>query len=184
MATQTTLTLEQFLALPEREENGTHYELSAGELITLPPPGYRHGAIIANIVFLLRTTIDRNQYIVVGGDVGFVLDSSEDSATVRGADVAVNRRESIGENVPVGFFNGSPLVAVEVVSPSNRAEDLERKIEQYLAAGSSEVWVVYPDTSRVYVYRSGQRNPQVVVDGESFESVLGHRFAVAGFFQI
>jgi Uma2 family endonuclease len=112
------------------------------------------------------------------------LDSSQGSATIRGADVAVNRRESIGEPVPVGLFKGAPLVAIEVISPGNRAEDLERKIEQYLTAGSSEVWVVYPDTSRVYVYRSGERNPQVVVDGESFESVLGHRFAVAGFFQI
>jgi Uma2 family endonuclease len=184
MATQTTLTLEQFLALPEQEEDGTHYELSAAELITLPPPGFRHAAIVVRIATLLSTTIDRQEYIVAAGDVGFVLDSSQGSATIRGADVAVNRRESIGEPVPVGLFKGAPLVAIEVISPGNRAEDLERKIEQYLTAGSSEVWVVYPDTSRVYVYRSGERNPQVVVDGESFESVLGHRFAVAGFFQI
>ncbi|HEY3936869.1 MAG TPA: Uma2 family endonuclease [Bryobacteraceae bacterium] len=184
MATQTTLTLDQFLALPEREEDGIYYELSAGELITWALSGYRHSAIVINIGALLRVTIDRKEYIVVGGDAGFVLDAGEDLATVRGADVAVNRRESVGETIPVGFFKGSPLVAIEVISPSKSARDIERKIEQYLAAGSSEVWIVYPDTSRVYVYRSGQRNPQVIADGESFESVLGHRFAVSEFFQI
>ncbi|MGI9072643.1 MAG: hypothetical protein ACR2JB_15345 [Bryobacteraceae bacterium] len=39
MATRTTITLDQFRELPERED-GTHYELSQGELITLPAPGY------------------------------------------------------------------------------------------------------------------------------------------------
>jgi Uma2 family endonuclease len=140
MAEQTTLTLDQFLAIPERED-GTHYELSVGELRTLAPCGYRHSAIVTNIATLLKTTIDRKQYIVVSGDAGFILDANEDLTTVRGADVAVNRREPVGETI-------------------------------------------YPDTSRVYVYRSGQRNPQLIADGESFESIVGRRFAVSEFFQI
>jgi Uma2 family endonuclease len=52
MATQTALTLDQFLTLPETED-GTHYELSEGELITLPPLGYRHGAIMSKVVQVL-----------------------------------------------------------------------------------------------------------------------------------
>jgi Uma2 family endonuclease len=71
MATQTALTLDQFLALPEPED-GTHYELSEGELITLPPPGYCHGVIIMNIGRILGATLDRKQYIITGGDAGFI----------------------------------------------------------------------------------------------------------------
>jgi hypothetical protein len=36
MATQTMLTLDQFLALPERADDGSHYELSEGELAAPP----------------------------------------------------------------------------------------------------------------------------------------------------
>ncbi len=66
MATKTILTLDQFLALPEREADGTHYELSKGELIKLPPPGYKHGAIVFRIAALLMGVLPREEYIVGG----------------------------------------------------------------------------------------------------------------------
>ena len=34
-------------------------------------------------------------------------------------------------------------IAIEVVSPSNRTEDTERKIGQLLSAGAAEVWLLY-----------------------------------------
>jgi len=103
---------------------------------------------------------------------------------VRGADVAVNTRESVGPNPPEGLFPGAPLVAVEVVSPSNKATDLERKVSQYLAAGAQEVWLVYPDSRKLYVYSSGKRNPEIFHQNDRFPSVLGHEFEVGPFFEI
>ncbi|MBV9406166.1 MAG: Uma2 family endonuclease, partial [Acidobacteriaceae bacterium] len=43
MAARTILSLEEFLKLPEHEEDGTHYELDEGQLIVLPPPRTQHG---------------------------------------------------------------------------------------------------------------------------------------------
>jgi len=42
-----------------------------------------------------------------------------------------------------GLLQGAPGLAIEVVS-SDKASDLEDKIELYLAHGSKSVWVVYP----------------------------------------
>lgn len=184
MATQTTLTLNQFLALPEREPDGTDYELSNGELIVLAPSGYRHSLIVGNIVRTLGTLLNREKYLIATGDVGFILNPTPGSATVRGADVAVNTRESVGSNPPDGFFPGSPLVAVEVVSPSNTAADLERKVTQYMTAGTVEVWLVYPDSRKLYVYSSERRNPEIFHENDRFPSVLGHEFDVKTFFEI
>jgi Uma2 family endonuclease len=39
-----------------------------------------------------------------------------------------------------------------VVSPSETAADLHKKIRQYLAAGSQAVWIVYPDSHEVEVH--------------------------------
>ena len=47
-----------------------------------------------------------------------------------------------------------PLLAAEVVSPTNTAEDMEQKLQDYFAAGVRMVWVVYPVLRRVYVYES------------------------------
>jgi Uma2 family endonuclease len=183
MATRTTLTLDQFRELPERED-GTHYELSQGELITLPPPGYRHGALIVRISALLLNSLDSKEYIVVAGDTGFLLDPNPEAATVRGADVAVNRRIDIGENLPQGWFPGAPMLAVEVVSPSNTAKDMHLKVKQYLEAGALEVWLVYPDTQTIYIYSAERRDPQVFEPGDTFNSVVGQSFRVEDLFRL
>ena len=57
-----------------------------------------------------------------------------------------------------GALAVAPDLAVEVVSPSDSASDLDRKVHQYLAAGTPLVWVVYPVTKNIMVYRkSGER---------------------------
>src|SRR5437588_3263378 len=43
-----------------------------------------------------------------------------------------------------------PLIAVEVLSPDDRAGDLEEKINDYLAFGVQHVWVINPDRQRAY----------------------------------
>jgi Uma2 family endonuclease len=39
---------------------------------------------------------------------------------------------------------GSPDIAVEVISPSERAVDTQAKLEAYLRYGAREVWQIYP----------------------------------------
>jgi Uma2 family endonuclease len=50
---------------------------------------------------------------------------------------------------------GAPALAVEVVSPTDLPQELAHKVEQYLAAGARVVWVVYPNTREVVVFRQG-----------------------------
>ena len=47
---------------------------------------------------------------------------------MRGADVAVNKRETMGTIPETGYLAQAPLVAVKVISQSNSATDLERKV--------------------------------------------------------
>jgi Uma2 family endonuclease len=44
-------------------------------------------------------------------------------------------------------------LAVEVVSPSESAGDLNKKVNLMLRAGSLAVWVIYPEERTVQVYR-------------------------------
>jgi Uma2 family endonuclease len=184
MATKTLLTLEQFNALPEREEDGTRYELSEGELIKLSADGFRHAATLANITVVLSNALSRAEYVIVAGDAGYLLDPNPEAATVRGADVAVNRRADVGNSPPRGWFPGAPLLAVEIVSPRNSASDIQLKVRQYLKAGSLEVWLVYPDTETLYVYSAGRRAPQVYEQDDQFTSVVGATFRASDLFRV
>jgi len=47
-----------------------------------------------------------------------------------------------------------PELAVEVVSPTNTADEVAEKLEEYFQVGALQVWVVYPRQSKVYVYAS------------------------------
>jgi Uma2 family endonuclease len=64
-----------------------------------------------------------------------------------------------------------PDVAVEVVSPSNRPGELLRKVGEYLDAGVSLVWVVYPRRRQVAVYRPGEEEPTFLKEGEFLENL-------------
>jgi Uma2 family endonuclease len=47
-----------------------------------------------------------------------------------------------------------PNVATEVVSPSDAADEIETKVNEYFHVGVQLVWVVYPTHRKIYVHRS------------------------------
>ena len=51
-------------------------------------------------------------------------------------------------------WNVVPDLAVEIVSLTNLAEEIDGKVTDYFQSGVHLVWVFYPDTGRVYVYQS------------------------------
>ena len=58
-----------------------------------------------------------------------------------------------GRRVPrVPIADLAPDLAVEVISPSNTAREMERSLQDFLAAGVRLVWYVYPESQEVHVY--------------------------------
>ena len=73
-----------------------------------------------------------------------------------------------------------PLAVVEVLSPDDRADDLQEKIEDYLAFGVRFVWVVNPRTRRGYVHTAeGSRDAKdgvLRIDSPAIELPLAEVF--------
>ena len=146
MAQKTLLTAEQFY----REYSGKDgcYELVQGEVVTMTPPGMGHAGISLTIGSLVRDHVSRHHLGWVGVEGGFVLSPN----TVRGPDVAFIRSERVpAGGPPEGYFAGAPDLAIEVVSPSDTASELEVRVREYLEAGAAQVWVFYPKTRSVLV---------------------------------
>ncbi|MBM3477300.1 MAG: Uma2 family endonuclease [Armatimonadetes bacterium] len=151
-ATTTLMTAEELQRLPD---NGVRSELVRGAVIEMTPSAAESGRIGAEIAGRLWA-------FVRGGDLGIVyvpgagFQLAEDPDTVREPDVAFVGKERAGLHPPLsGFFPGAPDLAVEVVSPTDRATDLHAKVRDYLEAGTRIVWVVYPEEREVVVYGAG-----------------------------
>ena len=56
-----------------------------------------------------------------------------------------------------------PNLAVEVVSPTNTADEVLAKLHEYFQAGVERVWVVYPSQREIYIYVS-PTNPRVLTE--------------------
>jgi len=149
-ATTGQITWQAFEQLPDGD--GWHREVVDGELIVLPPPKSRHSKIAfatAEALLPLKQRGVANVYI----EAGFKL--STDPPTWIQPDVSVLRLERVRATQGDDYFVGSPELAIEVVSPSETARDLNRKIDALLAGGSFAVWVVYPEEREVRVFIPG-----------------------------
>lgn len=54
-----------------------------------------------------------------------------------------------------------PELAIEFLSKSESAEDIEVKIEDYFSSGVKLVWYIYPKTEKIYAYTS-PKNVQIL----------------------
>jgi Uma2 family endonuclease len=144
------LTAEEFFSMPDDDNR---YELVQGRLVCMAAAGGLHGKIVSRVDQRLRNFVEAHGMgEVCTAETGFRLARNPD--TVRAPDVAFVKGERIpAEGVPEGFWPLAPDLAVEVVSPSDRFDDVMSKVQEYLHAGTQLVWVLHPRTQTVMAYR-------------------------------
>jgi Uma2 family endonuclease len=138
--------LEALYNLPENADK--KFELFRGMIYEEPTGTPLHAWIISTILHLLRTYLDANpigyafadsiQYDLPNGDT-FIPDVSF---------VSEQRQPELPSK-----FTIAPDLAIEVFSPGNREREMTEKIESYLQSGTQRVWVAYPESKVVEVYR-------------------------------
>lgn len=145
MSARTLLTFEQFEQL---HDDGLKHELLQGEHIVLPPAKFDHNSLQHKLLRLLQPYIDQHQLGDIRVGAGFKLSPD----TWLQPDVSFIRSSQIQKPRPGGYLAGSPAVAIEIASESNTAAQLDRKMEQYFAHGSEEVWIVFPETRKIRIH--------------------------------
>lgn len=150
MTTSSKISFEEFLNLPEQD--GVRFELDEGELIVNPSPTPRHNIIRDRILVLMKEFVVSRELGEVIAEMDFRLASN----IVRSPDVAFITKECMKKvDLDQTPIEGAPTLAIEVISPSNSAEDTAGRVRAYLAAGCRTVWVVYPGLRLVEVHDQG-----------------------------
>ena len=179
----TNMTAERLLALGDIGRS----ELVRGELIRMSPAGPRHGGVASTLLILIGAFVRERQLgKTYAAKTGFIL--SRDPDTVRAPDVAFVSKDRVHLTPKRGFFPGPPDLAAEVLSPDDSASDVLAKVEDWLNAGTVEVWIIDPDRKTVTVHAGVGDDHSVRTLHESntlrCESLLpGFAVAVAEVFQ-
>ena len=133
---------------------GVRGELIRGVLCETMPTGHEHGAIVVNLSTELRNFIKpRRLGWLVASDSGVWLERDPD--TVREPDIAFTSAEKIPLDARItGYAEVAPDLVVEIVSPNDSRREVHDKAQMWLLHGVRLIWVVYPNTRTVDVYRS------------------------------
>ncbi|HVF23030.1 MAG TPA: Uma2 family endonuclease [Pyrinomonadaceae bacterium] len=170
-------TLEEFWALPEREDRA-RYNLIGGYLFMVPPPNPPHGDLAANMNRALTRFLDAKG---IGGKVLFppepIYTCAMDSTYLEPDLMYVS--EELREQM--GSRRTSADVVFEFLSRSTAVYDRTTKADTYLALGVGELWLVDPATEtievrhpkelsdtrvwEIYIYERGEHAKSRVLDG-------------------
>jgi Uma2 family endonuclease len=164
MGAKTLLTVEHLERLPETCD--VSYELDQGELVEVPSAGYIHNRIRGRVERFLGVHLDSHpERGEVVAEQWFRL--SED--TVRAPDVALVAPSQIPLlDVARRVQPFSPALAVEITSPSNTYDELARKTQQYLDAGTYAVWIFVTAKREIHIY-SATAHPVILTAEDSLE---------------
>jgi len=151
MAISNINTLEDFetlINLPGNED--LRFEFIDGEIIEVPSNMYS-SMIAATIIFLLKLfNRENNLGYITGEQAGYIV-----AGTRLSPDVAYLSKAKQPEPTYTGYNPNPPDLAVEVISPTDKERDVQKKLAKYMEAGVV-VWVFRPKTQTAEVHVPGK----------------------------
>lgn len=137
-------------ALEALPKDGHKYELLDGELI-MSPVHANHGIICLRFGALLLQFVQQHK-------LGEVYDSSTgfrlSETLLLSPDIAFVSKARLKKIMPAldKFLTGAPDLVVEVLSPSDRMMQINRKLDHYFEHGTRLAWLVNWRKQQVHIY--------------------------------
>lgn len=176
------MTFEAAAQLDSDDHGG---EIVDGTWVPVTRTTWRHGEIVLTIGMLLKLYARQHAgWSVAVADPGVRLSRNPDK--LRGPDVGMVRahRAPTGKGM-LGWLDGAPDLAVEVVSDGQTISEMTRKALDYIAGGALMVWLVDPEPRRVVLFTPPNQvrilGPEDTIDGG--DVLPGFACCVSEFFQ-
>jgi Uma2 family endonuclease len=140
-------------------------ELVDGTLVE-KPMGYRESMIAGALIAFIRAFVIPRNLGIVTGESGMM---KLFAGLVRIPDVAF----ASWDRLPGGKVPSEPVpllapdLAVEILSPSNTAQEMSRKRGEYFDAGVRLVWIIDLDDRTASVYTAADQTPVVIGESQS-----------------
>src|SRR5919106_2384603 len=127
------------------------YEIVAGQPEEKIMGGARHGGVGARLIVRLGSHVETYQLGgIYGPDTTFQIGENHRIPDV--AFVSAARLPAAGE--PEVIWPMAPDLAVEIISPDDLYERVISKVEEYLAGGVQQVWLISPEHKTITIYHA------------------------------
>jgi Uma2 family endonuclease len=147
------LTEDQFFEFCQINQELRIERTAEGDLVIMPPEGGETGnrSILLG-TFLTQWAWQDGTGVTFGSSTGFILPNG----AMRAPDAAWVRRSrltALTADQKQKFLPLCPDVVVEIRSPSDRLNNLQEKMQEYLDTGAQLGWLIDPPSRTLYVYR-------------------------------
>ncbi|HWQ79353.1 MAG TPA: type II toxin-antitoxin system prevent-host-death family antitoxin [Anaerovoracaceae bacterium] len=148
------MTYLEFLELTENSD--LRYEYIDGEVYCLAAPTYRHQIAIIEISTGFNSWFKGKKCRPLTSPFDVTLVKGKDNINVVQPDVMVicDTKKVDAE----GKYQGVPTLVVEVLSPSTRKKDMQKKLNLYTETGIKEYWMADPVKKEIYLYTFEDRD--------------------------
>jgi Uma2 family endonuclease len=161
------VTVDLLLTLPDDDYT---YEVVDGVLVRMGGSGNRATILGIELAAVLRNYVrPRRLGLVTGADGVYKFPHAETGPIPDAGFYTAERRALIvDDDKPIPF---APDLAVEVVSPSQDADDMAAKVRTYFGGGTRLVWVVWPQSKHIDVWHPDQpeRPAHALVVGDNLD---------------
>lgn len=144
-----TYSFEEYLVYDDRTDN--KYELVNGQLQLIPIASGFHALILDFIFTILGQEIDKfkQQWKVMPGIVG--VRTAENKSRI--PDLVILSESQCQElrTMSTAVLDSPPLLAIEIVSPSNADDDYRYKRSEYAVREIPEYWIIDPEIEKISV---------------------------------
>ncbi len=135
--------------------DGRLRELVDGEIVEWDTSNRMHGYYVSTLSRLLgNVVVDANLGILLAGDPLIRIQSSDHDA--RGPDLCFYARARIPNDLTASVGDEPPDFVIEILSPTDRAGEVQRKVVDWLRAGVRLLWYVDPETGITTVYHNAR----------------------------
>ena len=144
------ITADEFAAL---HRDGWRAELIRGEIVTMPAAFTDYGKTAMRLGALITTYVmQHNAGKAFAAGTGFLVARNPD--TVRAPDFAFIQASRVTPAAAsASWGHVIPDLVAEVVSSSDRGNEIDAKVRMWLDVGVRLVWVLYPQTRTILEYR-------------------------------
>lgn len=163
MVMQDTMRLFRFEDLDTLPDDGKRREVFDGVLVEMDPAKPNHYRLARLIANLLDTYVSEHGLGIAEMELGCVL--GRDPLTLVIPDVGYLSRARYPSMDRNEYPDVAPDLAVEIISPTDRAGAVRGKTKHYLEAGTQMSWVFYPEREEVHVIEAGVPNLTRVAKG-------------------
>lgn len=168
-------TVEDLLAIPEAER---FHEIIDGELVRKPMPSGPHGRVQFRLATEIGGPYDRRAGR--GGPGGWIFATEVEirfeTGNIFRPDVAAWRRERLARLPEECPLDVRPDWVCEILSPSNKQNDLFKKLRTHQRCSVAHSWIIDPDAEALAVYRWTAEGYLLVLTADSRERVRAEPF--------